>query len=305
MRRSCLGILAVAVLAGAAGARDYTQDWKFGMILQPQEQFVHGKKPGFRWRRVRGLAGGPITAELKARLQLDWSNEAVRLLDGYLDYTPIKKPVRLEFRGGMQYPDWPHDAVTFPDTINYSYIVTNTRMALRNAGFQAMLGFLGSYQVSAGVFNGEQNFNDRHGTPNYVFAFTAVQPKFDAKAWMMLGKDAKLTTGEARTDLYGAEITNVHLGRLNAEASGLYGRRLGRRMIGGYLQAGYWFTGCDVVYERFDYCDLSRTTPGNVQQRYIVSYHHRFRPWLDTLWDVEFDQKTERPSFWARGDIRF
>lgn len=297
-------VLAAGLACAAAGAVDRTKDWRFMAILQPQLDFVEGRDPDFVWRRVRALAGGPITDNLKAKVQIDWSHEKIHLLDGYLEYQPIRSPVRFTVRGGMQYPDWAHEGVTFPDTVNYAYIVTTTNLHLRNAGVTVAANFLGAYEISAGVFNGEENFNDRNGTPNYIATFTTAQHRFDARGWYLKGKDPA-PGGEDLTDLVGAELTNIRFGRTGGEVAYIAGRRYGRRVQGAYVQADYWLTDRDAVWLKFDWADQNRGPAAAERQRYIVSYHHRFRPWLDTLWDVEYDQRANAFSAFVRGDIRF
>lgn len=304
MQRRLLLLMGLIAL-GAASAKDYSSDWKFMVILQPQFQFQDGRKPTFVWRRVRGIMGGPLSSTLKAKVHIDLAHERVDWLDYYVDWSPAKYPVAFNLTLGGQYPAWAHDGVTFPDTINYSYVVASTQLPLRNFGAQATLGFLSNYRLAMGIFNGVQKFDDNNDRPNYFASFTAVQPNFDARAWGLVGQDPNTAGTNTKTSLYGAELTNLRLGNWNGELAGIYGQRFGRQVAGGYAQLGYWFTKADVLYARYDCGELNLKTPGNWRQRVIGSYHHRFTPWFDSLWDVEYDTVNDNVSGWIRGDFRF
>lgn len=307
MRRTwSVFVLATVLAAPLAGARDYTQDWKFFTIWQPEIVFGPNQQPDFHWRRIRGVATGPIRPDLKAKFQINFNYDtrAFTLLDAFLDYTPVKSPVRLNFQGGMLYPAYAAEAQTFANTVNWAYMITSPLLFLRTAGIQGTVGFLDRYAVTGGVFNGPQNFDDTNEVPLWLASFTTVQPWFDARAWYYTGKDG--TPGaESPTDLIGAEITDARSGRFSANGAYIFGHRFGRKMAGGFAEVIYRFDKNDWLVAKFDAADLNRARPFSSRQRYILSYNRRLADCLTSKWDVEFDQALGEVRGLAQGDIRF
>ncbi|MCC7491096.1 MAG: hypothetical protein IT204_02035 [Fimbriimonadaceae bacterium] len=299
-------VLTAGLLLQPVRAKDYSKDWKFMAIIQPQIGFGGNIEPQFRWRRLRGVVWGPLGSNLKGKVQInvDEETERVRLLDCFLEYRPVDGPLRLNFRGGMFHPALATEGFGFADTVNYSYLVASNRLFERSAGFETAVGFLGNYQLSLGAFTGNEAFNDVNGVPNYALSFTTAQPMLDARAWWYFGQEVA-GGAESRTSLLGAEITNAHLGRVWSTACTVYGRRYGRRMFGAYAEVAYKFNRDMELLAKFDWADLNRDVAFSTRQRYTLSWHQRLTPWMTSKWDGEYDQKNNEFSFLAQGDIRF
>ena len=296
----------VCTLVSTAGqAKDRSDEWKFLAIFQPQMDFLPNRKPDFKFRRIRGIATGPITDRLKAKVQvnLDDATPQLQLLDAYLDYTRRFGDWRISAKGGQLYPNWGLEGQTFANTVNFAYVTAAPRMFQREAGASVGLAY-DRYELSAGVFDGVQSFNDTNAIINGIVSFTTVQPWFDARAWYYAGKDGNLGA-ESTTEIIGAEVTGVHLGRLVGNASYSNGRRYGRRFWGTYVEAAYNFTPETSLWLKFDTADLNGAVPGSTRQRYIASVHQRIGTSLNTKWDLEFEQSSGQFSALMQGDLRF
>ncbi|NUP99876.1 MAG: hypothetical protein HUU35_08475 [Armatimonadetes bacterium] len=301
------GALLIAVVClGAGSAKDYTADWRFMGIVQPQVTVGPRQEPNFRWRRIRGIATGPITENLKAKFQvnLDPDTGFLSLMDAFLDYTPIKAPVRLNLQGGLLMPYWAMEGGTFANTVNYSYMVALLRLWERTAGVQATARFANAYELTGAILNGAASFNDNNELPNYLLSVTTVQPWFDARAWYYKGKDGPYGA-ETSTDITGCEITNARVGRFTGNAAFIGSNRRNVRMLGGYVEAMYQLSKQNSVIAKFDWADANRDQPARALQRYIGCYRQRLTPWMDSFWEVEYDQKLNDANFLFRGDARF
>jgi len=305
MRSFVVGLGLAVLTVGGVEAKDRSDEWKFLAILMPQLDFLPGKKPDFKMRRMRGIATGPITDRLKAKVQvnLDDSIPQLQLLDCYLDYTRRFGDWRISAKGGMFHPNWGVEGHAFANTVNYAYATTAPRMWQREAGLSVGVAY-DRYEISAGFFDGVQSFNDSNAVLNGIVSFTTVQPWFDARGWYYAGKDG--TPGaESRTEIVGAELTGIHAGRVVGTASYSSGRRFGRRFWGSYAEAGYNFTPDTSLWFKLDFADLDQDAPAATRQRYIASVHHRFTDHLTTKWDLEYEQRTNDFSALIQGDLRY
>lgn len=297
------GCLLLTVVSGRA--KDYTDDWTFLAIIQPQASVGEDQEPDARFRRIRGVATGPLTRDLKAKFQVNYSpnTNVLSLLDAYLDYTPVKYPFRLNLQGGLMFPAFAKEGQTFANTVNFAYIIASPRLFDRTTGAQATVGY-DDFALTAGVFNGVQDFEDSNELPNYVFAFTAVEPWFDARAWAYVGKDGR-PGAETDLELYGAEITNARWGRFGGNLVGIVGERYGRQMMGGYVEAMYQLTDRDLILGKADLANLNRDSGNGARERYTLSYHRRFTDWMTSKWDLEYDAELSRVTALVQGDLRF
>lgn len=305
MRSFVLTCVLLLLAVPGSPAKDRSSEWKFIGILQPQLDYLPDRQPEFRMRRMRAIATGPITDNLKAKFQvnLDHTIPQLQLLDCYLEYTRRFGDWRINAKGGLLYPNWGLEGQTFANTVNYAYATTATRMFLREAGMTVGVAY-DRYELSAGFFDGVQSFNDSNAILNGIVSFTTVQPWFDALAWYYAGKDG-VPGAESRTEMIGAEVTGVHVGRVAGNASYTSGRRFGNRFWASYVEGAYNFTPDTSLWLKYDFGDLDQDAAAATRQRYIVSVHHRFAPWVTTKWDLEYEQRTNDFSALLQGDIRF
>lgn len=292
-------------LGNVSLARDYSLDWKFLGILQPELGVSETHQPNFRWRRIRGIVSGPVMENMKAKVQvnLDWETGRFTVLDAFLDYTVPLGDWSLNFQGGQLYPKYMLDAQTFANTVNWATITTVPRLFERTQGFQTSVTW-DRYQLTGGVFAGPQSFNDDNAVPNWLASFTTVQPAFDGRLWYYVGKDARGGT-ENPTGIWGAELTNLRLGRVVGEVAASGGRRFGADYWGYYVEAGYRFSPRTTLRGKVDWCDTNTNVPGSVRLRYTASLAQRLTPWMTSKWDLEYREWTDSFEALVQGDIRF
>lgn len=275
-------------MVGAAGAKDWSEAWKFHLLLQPEYRFDPRTDPNFRWHRVRGILTGPISSRAYGKIQVDRTIGKLRFFDLFASYNAVKGPVSLNLTGGLFFPAFAKDGWELPKGIDYAYVTEALALQFRQGGAQATVGFGPHYQVAAGVFNGAQTLlNDPNDRPLYLLSASAMQSRYKARVWGMTGYDGT-TAAQSKTWMAGVEATDIKAGRLFAEAAGMAGSRFGRQVYGVYGDLGYKLDGNSSFFVRGEWCDRNSKVPGNARQRYTLSLQHRVTRHCVAKWDTQF-----------------
>ncbi|MBI5831927.1 MAG: hypothetical protein HZB16_06385 [Armatimonadetes bacterium] len=307
MKRAILvGLVAGTLLMGQAGARDWSSQWKFGAVLEPELRFKDGAEPRFLWKRVRGIARGPLSSRVNAFIQFDDARNRVRLMDGLIDYNAIKGgPVDLTFRIGQGYPAYAEDGWAAPVGIDYTFMSEQLKLPYRMSQVQATITANRRYQFNVGILNGSHSLlagpNDR---PMFLLGSSLIGRSGTAHAWGMTGFD-RIAGAEYKSWMYGLELTNLHRGRLFGEGAWMSADRFGKKMNGVYGDIGYKFNKDALAFMRLEWCDTDVKTAGAIRQRWSLCAQQRLNPWIVLKCDVRYEQGTGHFESNNQLDIQF
>lgn len=306
MTRAFTAGLAVGLmLLSSADAKDWSADWKFKAIIQPELRLDPRTEPVFRWRRVRGIAQGPLSSRAYAKVQVDRSIGKLRFFDLFTNWTAVKGPINVDLTLGQFFPAYAKDGWDLPKGVDYAYVTEALGIQARQGGFQAAATFNNRWQVAAGVFNGAQTIlNDPNDRPLYFMSASMMRPSYKARVWGMAGYDGT-TALQQETWMYGAEVTDIKIGRVCAEASWMSGQRFGRKVFGAYGDLGYRFSPDTLVFARAEWCDRDSATPGADRSRYTLSAQQRINKYINAKWDTQYLANNGDVRGLAQLDIRF
>jgi len=286
------GLVAGMMLASPVRAKDWSSLWKFCSILEPEIRLSDGAEPYFHWKRVRGVAMGPLSSRVNGLLQMDHAKGRLRVMDAMIDYKAVKGPVGLTFRVGQGYPAYAEDGWAAPIGIDYTFMTEQLRLMMRMTGVQATITANDRYQFNAGVFNGSHSLltgpNDR---PMFLLGSSLIGRHGTAHAWGMTGWD-RVGGVETEAWMYGLELHSLRRGRLFGEVAWMSADRFGKRMDGAYGDVGYKLNQDALAFVRAEWCDTDKATPGAIRQRYSLCAQQRLNQWIVLKWDTRYEQGT-------------
>jgi hypothetical protein len=288
-------MLVLGVLCGlgsVARATDYFSQWDAKGFLQPQLRVDEQKKTYIEWRRIRAYLSGPVTKDLRCAFTFDRASEHLEMLDCYLDYTPLKGNVQANVKGGIFFPTWSKEGMSLPVNADEALISDSNhyKLLLRQAGMMGSLTFDKRYMLTAGVFNGVMSFSTHNDHAFYNASFTAVEPHFTARAWTEVGDDRNAkTNAQSNATVYGAEVTDIRVGRFLSNAIYVGGRRFGKHMYGGMGELGYRLDKRHLIWGKFDW--VNNTAAYNApEQRAVLSLQRQLNKWILCKVDTEYYQ---------------
>ncbi|MBI5831926.1 MAG: hypothetical protein HZB16_06380 [Armatimonadetes bacterium] len=306
MTRAIVAVLAMCLLTlGRSEAKDPSADWKFKAIIQTDFRFDPRAEPVFKWRRVRGIATGPLSSRSYAKVQVDRSIGKLRFFDLFTNWTAVKGPANVDLTLGLFFPAFARDGWELPKGIDYAYVTEALGLQFRQGGFQAAATFGKRYQLATGVFNGAQTLlNDPNDRPLYLLSASMMRPTYKARVWGMAGYDGT-TALQQKTWMYGVELTEVQCGRLFAEGSWMAGERFGRKVSGAYGDLGWRFGPDTSVFARAEWCDRNIATPGADRTRFTLSAQQRLCKYVVGKWDTQYQADNGDVRGVGQLDMRF
>ncbi len=304
-----VGVLALLlVVAGGVWAKDYSDDWKIGFIIQPRYDLVHGKEGRLKWQRVRVWAGGPISDRLAARVTVDRATDILRIIDLYADWEMVRGRVPLSMRVGQFYQTTTPDGTRSPlNYIDFAIPTQNFGIARQITGVQLSTKPLSRLALTAAITNGENKLltgpNDR---PTYLASATWLGKPFKLRAWGMVGFDrARPTYVENPNKTYGIDLYDLNWGRLSTGISWFDGKRYGRTMHGLHADVAYRFDKKTTTAGRLEWFDTNTAVPGSIRQRWTWANKHALTDWLTARADFRYEQGTGHPEAIFRMDFAF
>ena len=298
-------LLGLVVLCRAQ-AKDPSSEWKFKALVNADYRLDPDREPVFKWRRVRGIATGPLSGRAMAKVQVDRSTAKLRFLDLYTTWTAVKGPANVDLTLGQFFPAYAKDGWDLPKGVDYAWVTEALGIQAREGGFQVAATFNKRYQVAAGVFNGAQTLlNDPNDRPLYMLSASVMRPTWKARLWGMAGYDGPSSLVQQETWMYGVELTDVRCGRLNAEASWMAGDRFGRKVSGIYGDLGWTFDAKTRAFVRAEWCDRNSKVPGNDHTRFTLAVQRNLIKHVVGKWDTQYQSDTGDLRGVAQLDMRF